>query len=129
MNSDPCASKSDEMYTSQRATMWHFSCSITWPNLPCLPRPWIMCHYFSESKIPLRFSNNILLNWSINRIFTKYISLAAHRITFLFACLLLFLFRCYTVILVYRTMVHMWNWFHDKLGKHAPFFIVQNSDM
>ena len=25
------------MYTCQRATAWHFSCLITWPNLTCLP--------------------------------------------------------------------------------------------
>ena len=25
------------MYTSQRATAWHFSFRFRWPNLPCLP--------------------------------------------------------------------------------------------
>ena len=29
--------KSAEMYTSQRASAWQLSCSITWPNLPCFP--------------------------------------------------------------------------------------------
>ena len=35
------------MYTSQRVTAWHFSCSITWANLLCLPAcEWcVVCHY------------------------------------------------------------------------------------
>ena len=48
----------DKMYTSQRATAWHFSCS----NLPCLPeREWRISLLFTlkETKLPLRFSNKI----------------------------------------------------------------------
>ena len=33
-------------WNSQQATAWHFSCSITWPNLPCLPdREWRVIAY------------------------------------------------------------------------------------
>ena len=45
------------MYASQQATVWHFSCSITWP---------IKSAVFTT----LRFSNNIRLNLTINRSFT-----------------------------------------------------------
>ena len=62
LNNDPWGSKSDEMYmyTSQRATAWHLSFWIAWPNLPCLPnREWRVSHSTFQTT---------WLNRSINRI-------------------------------------------------------------
>ena len=45
------------MYTCQRETAWHFYYSITWPNLPCLPK-W-MCQsvitFFRDETTHLAF--------------------------------------------------------------------------
>ena len=53
-----------------------FSCSITWPNLQCLPdHEWHVGVILLSAMMPLCFSNKIRINRWINRIFTKYISL------------------------------------------------------
>ena len=46
------------MYACQRVVAWHFSCSIMWPNLPCLPE------WEQRWKNPLGFSNNMTRRYS-----------------------------------------------------------------
>ena len=56
---DQCCLKPDKMYTCQRATAWHFSFSITWPNLRCSPKRTTCHHIFQRRKNQLGFSNGV----------------------------------------------------------------------
>ena len=49
---------------------WHFSCSITWPNLQCLPDHVELC--FSLLLLFRNGKAHSAFQWSINRMFTKY---------------------------------------------------------